>query len=240
MDEGHITLSRRLFKNFLWEEQRSFSRAEAWIDCIQTARWKDGKQIVNGKLLTIPRGGLAGSIRYLSNRWQWSTKKVRIFLSLLESDGMIHKQKAQGETILILSKYESYNKEGPPKGTPRAQGGHTEGTPRAQIEEGEEGKESKPSCSDPLQWSELMGWQGVTDQDRADWSAAYPAVNIDRQIAASSQWLKANPSKAKKKLWRRFLTNWLARQQERGGDLPSNPRNGGSTLDAGGFDPNDM
>lgn len=37
-----------------------------------------------------------------------------------------------------------------------------------------------------------------------------------------SEWLKANPTKAKKSNWLRFITNWLARQQDRGGDTPSN------------------
>jgi hypothetical protein len=32
------------------------------------------------------------------------------------------------------------------------------------------------------------------------------------------QWLLSNPQKAHKKAWRRFVTNWLSRAQERGGD----------------------
>jgi hypothetical protein len=42
-------------------------------------------------------------------------------------------------------------------------------------------------------------------------------------------WLKANPAKAKKRQWLKFVTNWLKKDQERGGGMPSNrPQGGGN------------
>ena len=35
-------------------------------------------------------------------------------------------------------------------------------------------------------------------------------------------WLIANPSKAHKTNWLRFIANWFARTREDGGNLPSN------------------
>ena len=70
-----------------------------------------------------------------------------------------------------------------------------------------------------IAWSPTDGWSGITDQDQEEWGEAYPACDVSRQLAAMGQWLKANPAKAKKKAWRRFVTNWLARTQERGGDM---------------------
>jgi hypothetical protein len=74
---------------------------------------------------------------------------------------------------------------------------------------------------DPLRWTPELGWDGISDADRAAWSVAYPAVDQERQLAAADQWLRANPAKAKKSLWRKFLSNWLSRQQERGTDIPA-------------------
>lgn len=79
-------------------------------------------------------------------------------------------------------------------------------------------KRSKPE--DPLKWNLETGWEGISEADRAEWSAAFPACNIDTQLAAANVWLKANPAKAKKSQWRRFISNWLSRSQERGGDAP--------------------
>jgi hypothetical protein len=65
-----------------------------------------------------------------------------------------------------------------------------------------------------------VGWSGISDADMAQWRIAYPACDIASQLARAHAWAAANPEKRKKR-WRRFLTNWLARAQERGGDKPA-------------------
>lgn len=40
-------------------------------------------------------------------------------------------------------------------------------------------------------------------------------------------WLMANPKKAHKSNWERFITNWLARAQDRGGDATATPQSNG-------------
>ncbi len=75
---------------------------------------------------------------------------------------------------------------------------------------------SKPA--DPLRWSAESGWEGITDADRAEWSQAYPAADLPVELAKATQWLKANPKKARKSNWRKWLTTvWLSKCQDRGG-----------------------
>ena len=75
---------------------------------------------------------------------------------------------------------------------------------------------SKPP--DPLRWSADTGWEGITDADRAEWSQAYPAADLPVELAKATQWLKANPKKARKSNWRRWITTvWLSKCQDRGG-----------------------
>ena len=38
-DKGFIKLSRRFFSNIMWNEARTFSSCEAWLDLIQSARF---------------------------------------------------------------------------------------------------------------------------------------------------------------------------------------------------------
>lgn len=64
-------------------------------------------------------------------------------------------------------------------------------------------------------------WEGISCDDRAAWQKAYPACDIDRELLAMIEWAKANPAKAHKKNYRRFITNWLTRSQERGGGMRS-------------------
>jgi len=75
---------------------------------------------------------------------------------------------------------------------------------------------SKPA--DPLRWTADSGWEGITDADHAEWSQAYPAADLPVELAKAHQWLKANPKKARKSNWRRWLTTvWLTKCQDHGG-----------------------
>ena len=78
----------------------------------------------------------------------------------------------------------------------------------------------------------IGSFAGITDADRAAWAEAYPACHVGRQIAAAAQWAMSNPAKRKKN-WRRFLTGWLSRSQERGGDVPARRPDSDSPTPAG-------
>lgn len=56
---------------------------------------------------------------------------------------------------------------------------------------------------------------GITDEDLKTWKSAYPNIDIPRQIALAIEWLKSNPAKANKKLWRKFLTGWFRRADDK-------------------------
>jgi hypothetical protein len=72
--------------------------------------------------------------------------------------------------------------------------------------------------TDSIRWSASAGWEGIGDPDLAEWAAAYPAADIPVELARATQWLKANPKKAKKSNWRKWLTtSWLNNCQDRGG-----------------------
>jgi hypothetical protein len=96
---------------------------------------------------------------------------------------------------------------------------HTENT-ETQTPFALDGASSTPALV--ISWDASNGFTGITEADRQGWMEAYPAVNIPRQLAAASEWLKSNPAKRKKNI-RRFITSWFSRQQETGGDIPSNP-----------------
>jgi len=78
-----------------------------------------------------------------------------------------------------------------------------------------------PICFD----FDLCGWTGITEEQKTAWSAAYPACDIKTELLKAAEWVKANPKKHKKN-WFRFLVNWLARTQERGGTNRSAGRKG--------------
>ena len=89
-------------------------------------------------------------------------------------------------------------------------------------------KEEAPSVARSvtatLVWDPVEGWQGITDSDRTAWATAYPAASLTAELAKASEWLRANPTKAKRSNWRKFLTGWLTRCQDGGGTDRGNGR----------------
>lgn len=75
-----------------------------------------------------------------------------------------------------------------------------------------------PGSSRFISWSSASGFGEITGVDKNDWARAFPACNIERQLSQMHAWLAANPAKARKSNWRRFIVNWLTRSQDRGGD----------------------
>ena len=118
-DKGFIKLSRRFFSNIMWNEARTFSSCEAWLDLIQSARFDatPRKECIGGREVVYNRGQYPASIRFLAKRWQWSEKKVRSFLEHLRKEGMITSECTQGINIITLCKYDEYNDVDTTKGT---------------------------------------------------------------------------------------------------------------------------
>ena len=76
---------------------------------------------------------------------------------------------------------------------------------------------AKRPTAPKILWDAAAGWQGITDEDRAEWATAYPGASLETELAKATAWLKANPAKAGKRNWRLFVVRWLGRCQDRGG-----------------------
>lgn len=221
---GYFQVDRSLAQAFLPKHGTRYSELEAYIFLTSFAAYAPREESVGAKLVALDVGDLVASERYLQSRWGWSRTKIRSFKEILKSRGLVSERKDQGETILNVTfirdrddipipKKTTFNTKGePPK---------DQGETNIIIKKKEEG--TTPVATHAIAWSATDGWAGISEKDQSAWKEAYPACDIKRQLASMNQWLLSNPSKAKKKQWRRFITNWLNRTQERGGDIKSNP-----------------
>ena len=127
----YIPISRRLFEHPFWCEERVFSRFEAWLDLVRSARFEDTKQLIGNRFIEVKRGQILVSLRFLAGRWQWSTKKVNSFLDLLIQDNMIIKEtpKETGQTVVTICNYDKYNFVLKELETQKKQQGNSEETP---------------------------------------------------------------------------------------------------------------
>ena len=65
-------------------------------------------------------------------------------------------------------------------------------------------------------------WENITKEDLGGWKEAFPACDILRELSQMKEWLLSNPDK-KKVRYRRFITNWLGRSQDKGGTKNHTP-----------------
>ena len=95
----------------MWNEARTFSSCEAWLDLIQSARFEATPRMesIGGREVSYTRGQYPASIRFLSKRWRWTERKVRTFLAYLKRENMITLSQKQGMNVITLVKYNDYN-----------------------------------------------------------------------------------------------------------------------------------
>jgi hypothetical protein len=89
--------------------------------------------------------------------------------------------------------------------------------PAAPVPTSDPPKASRKPAKPRISWDSESGWEGITDSDRQQWATAYPGAVIDQELAKATAWLTANPSRAGRRNWRRFLVGWLQRCQDKGG-----------------------
>lgn len=104
---GWISIHRKIKDHWVWEDD-TFSRGQAWVDLLLMASHKDSKFVLGNELIEIERGSFVTSELKLASSWGWSRTKVRGFLKLLESDGMIVRKTDTKKTTLTIVNYNDY------------------------------------------------------------------------------------------------------------------------------------
>lgn len=107
--KGFILLHRAIQDHWIYDEKRTFSKYEAWLDLLMMVNHSDNKVMQDGEFVTVKRGERITSIRELMNRWGWSNTKVNNFLKLCQEDNMIeciiHPKK---KTVIKIVNYEKW------------------------------------------------------------------------------------------------------------------------------------
>lgn len=108
MAQGWISLHRKIQKHWLFDEKRKFSKFEAWVDMLMMANHKPNKFLLGNELIELKEGQFVTSELKLMERWDWGKNKLRLFLDLLEKDGMIVKKSDRKKTTITICNYKDY------------------------------------------------------------------------------------------------------------------------------------
>jgi hypothetical protein len=80
----------------------------AWAWMIEAASWKATRVRVGGQIVSLERGQLVGSVRFLADKWQWSKSRVDRFLHRLRCEGMIGTETKSGTNVVTVCNYDKY------------------------------------------------------------------------------------------------------------------------------------
>jgi hypothetical protein len=115
---GWVKLHRSILENPLYFSE-DFNRTHAWIDLILLANHKEGFFFKRGIRVDVKRGQVGYDLDSLGKRWGWSRGKVERFLTMLENDGQIVRQKNNVTSLISISKYEDYQSDDKAKVNPK-------------------------------------------------------------------------------------------------------------------------
>lgn len=221
MNEGWIKLHRRLLDHPRFTDEKWL---KVWLFLLCSATHKPIDRIFEGKRITLQPGQLITSRDSIVRATKVSRSAVERRLEVMKTEQQIEQQSDNRCRLITITCWDDYQQTGQQAeqqaGNKRAPSEQQAGTHK-NVKNNKNEKNTSVETQ-AIAWSSTGGWSGITDSDRAEWAEAYPACDTGRQLASMNQWLKANPAKAHKKQWRRFVTNWLARAQERGGDAKTN------------------
>ena len=88
-----------------------YDKASAWLWMIEHAAWKPRRFDIKGKAVTLERGQLVASLRFMAEVWGWKKDKVARYLTRLETETMIETATATGETVITICNYDRYQSE---------------------------------------------------------------------------------------------------------------------------------
>jgi len=108
MDQGWISLYRKIIYHPLYKEKRCFSKFEAWVDLLLMVNHRDNSFMMGNEMMEVKRGSKITSIKHLAERWEWSRKKVKNFLDMLQNDGMIAYKSTSKYTYVTVENYTKY------------------------------------------------------------------------------------------------------------------------------------
>lgn len=104
---GTVNIARGLWDDPTFADSQ-MSQREAWIWLIAEASWKPRVKRFAGRDVSLARGQVAASTRFMAAAWMWSEPRVRRYLDTLENRRMITRATDAGVTVITICKYDDY------------------------------------------------------------------------------------------------------------------------------------
>jgi hypothetical protein len=223
---GYVKMSRGWLDDEMFQDA-PYSERDAWAWMIGEARYEEGKVSVAGRPMPIKRGQFYASIRFMAEKFQWSTNRVMRFLKRLEEWGAVKTATETGQTLVTICNYSKYQDNGNTSGdTSENRGEDTGGdTPEDKQEEIQEiqekditpkkisnsGKRTKAQVAiQPEGVSDAVWDDFLTHRNKMRAPVTQTALDGIRREAERAGWsLNSALQECCARGWRGFEAEWL-------------------------------
>lgn len=247
MAAGTINVARSLWDDPAFQNE-PFSEREAWIWLIAEASWKPRERRIGKVTLTVSRGQVAHSTRFLADTWRWTHSKVRRFLERLENRHMIRRETDTGVSLICVMKYDTYQNVAQPSDTAPAQQRHSSGTnenkgeirgkegidilgayapdadTQSQPEKPKRQPKRRPECELPEGW--VPNDRNIQDAQKKGLTDA----QIDREAEQFRNWHGSKQSRYRD--WDAAWRTWIGNAVTRGTRSGRHINSANATMDA--------
>ena len=107
--QGTFCVARAVFDHPIVGPRGVFTRFEAWAWLLSEASYRARTVGRGDKVVTLQRGQLAHSLRFIAKGWGWSEPAVRRFLTRLKTAAQIDARSDAGITVITICNYDRYN-----------------------------------------------------------------------------------------------------------------------------------
>lgn len=227
MKDGWVKVYRKMQDKGFYKNSKY---VHLWVHLLLKANHKPREVMWNRKTFMLQPGQFITGRKKLGVDTRISETSIERILSFLENGHQIGQQKTNKYRLITILKWERYQEDGQQNGqqadNKRTTNGQQADTDKKEDknEKNERSKEkdmlgtkkSVPSSSKIIFSFQDKKFKGITNEDITLWSETYPACRIKSELLKMGDWLLSNPTK-KKKNYRRFISNWLTRSQDKGG-----------------------
>lgn len=105
---GWIKVHRALLDHWCATEPEALA---VWVRLLCEANFESKRSMINGCLIEVERGQLVFGLDAFSKKSGVSVAKLRRIISILESDGMISRQKTSKYSLISISCYDKYQED---------------------------------------------------------------------------------------------------------------------------------
>lgn len=108
MIQGGFYLMHRGWQDHPVFRNEEYSRRDAFVWLIEEAAYRPTRIHAGAGTISLNRGQLSHSLRFMAKAWKWDEAKVRRFLTSLSKSEIIDASTDAGQTVITICNYDKY------------------------------------------------------------------------------------------------------------------------------------